>query len=118
MGMVSGAMVWEGSLDLARHLASLPTPSPSQGDSSHVPASSSSCPERQGGTTYREEGRHLLPARARLLELGAGHGVPGIVAALRHGAVCDFHDRAADILENVTAANVSANGIALAGGCT
>eukprot|EP00811_Abedinium_folium_P005346 NODE_14925_length_1077_cov_5.374737.p1 GENE.NODE_14925_length_1077_cov_5.374737~~NODE_14925_length_1077_cov_5.374737.p1 ORF type:complete len:171 (+),score=56.46 NODE_14925_length_1077_cov_5.374737:315-827(+) len=42
-----------------------------------------------------------------VLELGAGHGLPGI-AALRRGARVDFHDMSAAVLREVTAANVAA----------
>eukprot|EP00928_Gymnodinium_smaydae_P021967 TRINITY_DN18607_c0_g1_i1.p1 TRINITY_DN18607_c0_g1~~TRINITY_DN18607_c0_g1_i1.p1 ORF type:complete len:347 (-),score=75.08 TRINITY_DN18607_c0_g1_i1:77-1018(-) len=77
--VASGVRVWEGGLDLARHLAALP----------------------------EEEALRLRGARA--LELGAGHGVPGIVAMRRYGAHVDFHDLNADVLREVTSANVAAS---------
>jgi len=92
----SGALVWEGGLDLARHIAALPTEERSTPSSS----SSAGC-------------RRCIARGARVLELGAGHGVPGIVAALCHGASVDFHDRAADVLRRVTSTNVVANGLSM-----
>jgi len=49
-----------------------------------------------------------------VLELGAGHGLPGIIAGLQHSARVDFHDRAANVLRSITAVNAAANGLALA----
>jgi len=45
------------------------------------------------------------------LELGAGHGLPGIVAAMRHGVRVDFHDRSPGVLRSVTLPNAAANGL-------
>jgi len=78
--VVSGVKLWEGSVDLARHLAG------------------------------------MLPGQAglggRVLELGAGHGLPGLMAIMRHGAQVDFHDLSTDVLKQVTAVNIVANGVA------
>mmetsp|Transcript_12064 Transcript_12064/g.36108 ORF Transcript_12064/g.36108 Transcript_12064/m.36108 type:complete len:322 (-) Transcript_12064:107-1072(-) len=48
---------------------------------------------------------------AQVLELGAGHGLPGIVAGLLHGASVDFHDKSPDVLQFVTALNAAENGL-------
>ncbi|CAK0889608.1 unnamed protein product [Prorocentrum cordatum] len=79
--LASGIKVWEGGLDLAEALAALP----------------------------REAAGHLRGGRA--LELGAGHGVPGIVASMHLGMKVDFHDHSAEVLEQVTAANAAASGL-------
>eukprot|EP00927_Polykrikos_kofoidii_P031289 TRINITY_DN26936_c0_g1_i1.p1 TRINITY_DN26936_c0_g1~~TRINITY_DN26936_c0_g1_i1.p1 ORF type:complete len:371 (+),score=70.03 TRINITY_DN26936_c0_g1_i1:111-1223(+) len=51
-----------------------------------------------------------VPVGAVALELGAGHGLPGIVLAARRGAArVDFHDLSIDVLRGVTATNVAAN---------
>ncbi len=44
----------------------------------------------------------------RVLELGCGHGIPGIVCAM-HGASVTFQDFNREVLEHVTVVNVSRN---------
>lgn len=81
----SGSVVWDGGFDLAQFLA---------------------------GRAFQ----HQQPKSGmRVLELGAGHGLPGIVAALCHGARVDFHDRSPEVLQTVTAANAAANGLGSCG---
>eukprot|EP00439_Symbiodinium_sp_Y106_P069288 s679_g11.t3 len=80
----SGGLLWEGALDLARHLA-------------------------EGGLQPRREpapepGSDSGCSRGRVLELGAGHGLPGLLA-LRHGYRVDFHDLSESTLRHITAAN-------------
>ncbi|CAE7284944.1 unnamed protein product [Symbiodinium sp. CCMP2456] len=89
----SGGLLWEGALDLARHLAEggLERMEPASGSPGRAPE-----------------------AGARCLELGAGHGLPGLVA-LRHGYRVDFHDLSESTLRHITAANCAANDIQIGG---
>ncbi|CAE7467120.1 unnamed protein product [Symbiodinium natans] len=81
----SGGLLWEGALDLAQHLQLCLRMDPSDLAS-----------ESPGGR--------------RVLELGAGHGLPGLMA-LRMGCRVDFHDFSEQTLRHITAANCVANGI-------
>jgi len=47
--------------------------------------------------------------KPRLLELGAGHGIPAILAAKLHGFSVTFHDRSVKVLREVAAVNWVAN---------
>jgi len=79
--VASGVKVWEGGVDLARFVAKLPD----------------------------RESRFL--EGCRVLELGAGHALPGLTAARRwRRAVVHYHDMSEDVLREVTAFNLAANG--------
>eukprot|EP00752_Nemacystus_decipiens_P002997 g2780.t1 len=86
-----GLKVWEASLDLVQHLV---------------------CP--QGGSGDGGGGGGLFaqdrPGRARqsVLELGCGHGFPGIVALQQGWRVC-FSDFNREVIEQVTIPNVRLN---------
>eukprot|EP00913_Durusdinium_trenchii_P006947 g6534.t2 len=47
----------------------------------------------------------------RVLELGCGHGVPGLVCGLAWRATVDFHDWSEETLQEVTARNCALNGL-------
>lgn len=82
--VASGVKVWEGGVDLARFVAKLPD----------------------------EEARCL--EGCRVLELGAGHALPGLTAARRwRRAVVHYHDMSEEVLREVTALNLAANGAGL-----
>ncbi|KAM7489121.1 hypothetical protein LguiB_026605 [Lonicera macranthoides] len=74
-----GLKLWEGSLDLVRTL----------------------CSEVEDG--------HLSFSGKRVLELGCGHGLPGIFACLKGAAVMHFQDFNAEVLQCLTIPNVDAN---------
>ncbi|KAA8527894.1 hypothetical protein F0562_035237 [Nyssa sinensis] len=74
-----GLKLWEGSLDLVKILRS----------------------EVQDG--------QLLFTGKRVLELGCGHGLPGIFACLEGAAVIHFQDFNAEVLQCLTVPNVNAN---------
>ncbi|XP_004296995.1 PREDICTED: histidine protein methyltransferase 1 homolog [Fragaria vesca subsp. vesca] len=74
-----GLKLWEGSLDLVKALSS----------------------EVQNG--------HLSFAGKRVLELGCGHGLPGIVACIEGAAAIHFQDFNAEVLQCLTIPNVNAN---------
>ncbi|XP_059632114.1 uncharacterized protein LOC132274799 [Cornus florida] len=74
-----GLKLWEGSQDLVRTL----------------------CSEVQDGK--------LLLTGKRVLELGCGHGLPGIFACLEGAAVIHFQDFNAEVLRCLTIPNVNAN---------
>ncbi|KAM5569648.1 hypothetical protein ABKV19_016918 [Rosa sericea] len=74
-----GLKLWEGSLDLVKALSS----------------------EVQNG--------HLSFAGKRVLELGCGHGLPGIFACLEGAAAIHFQDFNAEVLQCLTIPNVNAN---------
>lgn len=74
-----GLKLWEGSLDLVKALHS----------------------EIQNG--------HLSFTRKRVLELGCGHGLPGIFACLEGAAATHFQDFNAEVLRCLTIPNVNAN---------
>ncbi|XP_057971769.1 uncharacterized protein LOC131160296 isoform X2 [Malania oleifera] len=74
-----GLKLWEGSLDLIRSL----------------------CSEVQNG--------HLSMKGKRVLELGCGHGLPGIFACLEGAALIHFQDFNAEVLQCLTIPNVYAN---------
>lgn len=81
--VASGVKVWEGGVDLARYLATLP----------------------------EEEARCF--DGCRVLELGAGHGLPGLTAACRwRRATVHYHDMSEEVLREVTILNLVANGAA------
>lgn len=46
---------------------------------------------------------------ARVLELGCGHGLPGVCALLLGAASVDFQDYNEDVLYNITSTNVTSN---------
>lgn len=48
---------------------------------------------------------------ARVLELGAGHGVPGLCCAILWGATVHFHDMSEETLRRVTAVNCAMNSV-------
>lgn len=48
---------------------------------------------------------------ARVLELGAGHGVPGLCCAILWGATVHFHDMSEETLRRVTAVNCAVNSV-------
>ncbi|KAL8486920.1 hypothetical protein ACS0TY_023103 [Phlomoides rotata] len=74
-----GLKLWEGSLDLITAL----------------------CSEMQDG--------ELSFARKQVLELGCGHGLPGILACLKGAEAVHFQDFNAEVLQNLTIPNVTAN---------
>ncbi|KAL4289838.1 hypothetical protein GQ457_14G012590 [Hibiscus cannabinus] len=74
-----GLKLWEGSLDLVKALRS----------------------EIQNG--------HLSLKGKRVLELGCGHGLPGIFACLEGSAETHFQDFNAEVLRCLTIPNVNAN---------
>ncbi|XP_065861561.1 uncharacterized protein [Euphorbia lathyris] len=74
-----GLKLWEGSLDLIKALRS----------------------EVQNG--------NLSFTGKRVLELGCGHGLPGIFACLEGAAVVHFQDFNAEVLRSLTIPNVNAN---------
>lgn len=74
-----GLKLWEGSLDLARTLHS-----------------------------EVREGRLMLGGK-RVLELGCGHGLPGIFTGLEGAAAIHFQDFNAEVLRYLTIPNVKAN---------
>ncbi|XP_042500330.1 histidine protein methyltransferase 1 homolog [Macadamia integrifolia] len=74
-----GLKLWEGSLDLVKTLHS-----------------------------EIQDGRISLTGK-RVLELGCGHGLPGIFACLEGSSVIHFQDFNAEVLRCLTIPNVSAN---------
>ncbi|KAJ9187077.1 hypothetical protein P3X46_002573 [Hevea brasiliensis] len=74
-----GLKLWEGSLDLVKALRS----------------------EVQNG--------HLSFTGKQVLELGCGHGLPGIFACLEGAAVVHFQDFNAEVLRSLTIPNVDVN---------
>ncbi|KGN57226.1 histidine protein methyltransferase 1 homolog [Cucumis sativus] len=74
-----GLKLWEGALDLVKAL----------------------CEELENG--------HLSFAGKRVLELGCGHGLPGIYACLKDAAAVHFQDFNAEVLRCLTIPNVAAN---------
>ncbi|XWS35194.1 hypothetical protein CRYUN_Cryun21dG0105200 [Craigia yunnanensis] len=74
-----GLKLWEGSLDLVKALRT----------------------EVQNG--------HLSFEGKQVLELGCGHGLPGIFACLEDAAVVHFQDFNAEVLRCLTIPNVNAN---------
>lgn len=74
-----GLKLWEGSLDLVKALDS---------------------DIQKGNLSF--EGK-------RVLELGCGHGLPGIFACLKGAAAVHFQDFNAEVLQHLTIANVNAN---------
>ncbi|KAM1466354.1 hypothetical protein ACFX2I_031562 [Malus domestica] len=74
-----GLKLWEGSLDLVKALSS----------------------EVQNG--------HLSFAGKRVLELGCGHGLPGIFACLEGAAAIHFQDFNVEVLRCLTIPNVNSN---------
>ncbi|XVF84561.1 hypothetical protein PTKIN_Ptkin17bG0046800 [Pterospermum kingtungense] len=74
-----GLKLWEGSLDLVKVLRA----------------------EVQNG--------HLSFEGKQVLELGCGHGLPGIFACLEDAAVVHFQDFNAEVLQCLTIPNVNAN---------
>ncbi|KAK0608312.1 hypothetical protein LWI29_028734 [Acer saccharum] len=74
-----GLKLWEGSLDLVKALQS----------------------EIQNG--------HISFTGKRVLELGCGHGLPGIFACLEGAAATHFQDFNAEVLRCLTIPNVNAN---------
>ncbi|KAL3507251.1 hypothetical protein ACH5RR_032633 [Cinchona calisaya] len=74
-----GLKLWEGSLDLVKTLRS----------------------EMQDGK--------LSFSGKRVLELGCGHGLPGIFACLMGSGVVHFQDFNAEVLQSLTIPNVNAN---------
>ncbi|KAG1367744.1 histidine protein methyltransferase 1 [Cocos nucifera] len=74
-----GLKLWEGSVDLVKTL----------------------CSEVR-------EGRLMLKG-TRVLELGCGHGLPGIFAGLEGAAVIHFQDFNAEVLKHLTIPNVKVN---------
>ncbi|KAG5222734.1 histidine protein [Salix suchowensis] len=74
-----GLKLWEGSLDLIKALQA----------------------EVQNG--------HLSFSGKRVLELGCGHGLPGIFAFLEGASAVHFQDFNAEVLQSLTIPNVNAN---------
>ncbi|KAK9287994.1 hypothetical protein L1049_016439 [Liquidambar formosana] len=74
-----GLKLWEGSLDLVKAIRS----------------------EVQDG--------QLSFTGKRVLELGCGHGLPGVFACLKGAAVIHFQDFNAEVLQSLTIPNVNAN---------
>ncbi|XP_022138235.1 histidine protein methyltransferase 1 homolog [Momordica charantia] len=74
-----GLKLWEGALDLVKAL----------------------CGEVENG--------HLSFAGKRVLEIGCGHGLPGIYACLEDAAAVHFQDFNAEVLRCLTIPNVTAN---------
>ncbi|XP_038888789.1 histidine protein methyltransferase 1 homolog [Benincasa hispida] len=74
-----GLKLWEGALDLIKAL----------------------CGEVEDG--------HLSFSGKRVLELGCGHGLPGIYACLKDAAAVHFQDFNAEVLRCLTIPNVAAN---------
>ncbi|CAN6469585.1 unnamed protein product [Victoria cruziana] len=74
-----GLKLWEGSLDLVKNL--------------HI----------------HVEGGSLLLRGKKVLELGCGHGLPGIYACLKGAAAVHFQDFNVEVLRCLTLPNVKAN---------
>lgn len=74
-----GLKLWEGSLDLVKTLRA------------------------------EDEANRLSIAGKRVLELGCGHGLPGIFACLKGAAAVHFQDFNAEVLQCLTIPNVNAN---------
>ncbi|GFP81728.1 histidine protein methyltransferase 1 homolog [Phtheirospermum japonicum] len=74
-----GLKLWEGSLDLITALSS------------------------------QMQGQSLSFAGKRVLELGCGHGLPGIFACLQGAEAVHFQDFNAEVLQCLTIPNVNAN---------
>ncbi|CAI9771153.1 unnamed protein product [Fraxinus pennsylvanica] len=74
-----GLKLWEGSIDLIKALSS----------------------DMQDGK--------LSFGGKRILELGCGHGLPGIFACLKGAATVHFQDFNAEVLQHLTIPNVKAN---------
>ncbi|KAK4388014.1 Histidine protein methyltransferase 1 [Sesamum angolense] len=74
-----GLKLWEGSLDLITALSS-----------------------------EIQDGRLSFPGK-RVLELGCGHGLPGIFACLKGAAVVHFQDFNSEVLQCLTIPNVTVN---------
>lgn len=74
-----GYKLWEGSVDLAGYLY----------------------------TEHRDD--ELFNNRTQVLELGAGHGLPGIVATKCGAGFLTLHDYNEDVIREVTGPNVRAN---------
>ncbi|KAB1213561.1 hypothetical protein CJ030_MR5G010492 [Morella rubra] len=74
-----GLKLWEGSLDLVKALQS---------------------EVKNGNLTFCEK---------RVLELGCGHGLPGIFACLQGAAAVHFQDFNAEVIRCLTIPNVNAN---------
>lgn len=74
-----GLKLWEGSIDLIKALSS---------------------DMQDGKLSFRGK---------RILELGCGHGLPGIFACLKGAATVHFQDFNAEVLQHLTIPNVKAN---------
>ncbi|KAL8088810.1 hypothetical protein AgCh_038554 [Apium graveolens] len=74
-----GLKLWEGSLDLVKTLRS------------------------------EDEANRFSITGKRVLELGCGHGLPGIFACLKGAAAVHFQDFNAEVLQCLTIPNVNAN---------
>jgi predicted nicotinamide N-methyase len=83
-----GLKVWESSIDLVRYL-------------------------RGGGSGGREDGwdgaANVIQAQHQVLELGCGHGLPGIEALQQGAAAVCFMDLNEEVLIGVTSPNIALN---------
>jgi predicted nicotinamide N-methyase len=96
-----GFKLWEGALDLCAYLVE-----EQEGGCSLLARLAAQAAEADDdGPCYRPHPRRRRP---RVLELGCGHGLPGLLCLLA-GADVDFQDYNAEVLEQLTRPNVEAN---------
>jgi hypothetical protein len=97
-----GFKLWEGALDLCAYLVA-PRPSPdAEGGDDAAPSPLARLALAAAAASASGS------AKPRVLELGCGHGLPGLLCLLA-GADVDFQDYNAEVLEQLTWPNVQAN---------
>jgi len=106
-----GFKLWEGALDLCARLAATDQQGPSllARIAEAATAATAEAAATGGGPTAATPPAALRRRRRpRVLELGCGHGLPGVLCLLA-GADVDFQDYNAEVLERLTRPNVEAN---------